>query len=155
MTTLVYRDGILAADSKITYGATIMPGGAKKIHKLPDGALYGFVGSLESGELMRRWLLDREQRFPGIKTDNFEGLIVSIEDGMLFFEDRDWVKIKLPYVAMGSGKEHAYGALQVGASAIQAVKAAMKLDAGSGGRVRSLELEGWEGKRSCVEQCWD
>ena len=157
MTTLVYRDGILAADSLITYGHTQMPGVAQKIHKLPNGDLYGFVGSLESGEIMRRWLVDEERQSRPIgpmKTDNFEALIASQEDGLLFFEDREWVKIRVPYVAMGSGKEHAYGALQVGASARQAVLAAMKLDAGTGGKLKTLEVRNWKGDRSSVEQCW-
>jgi ATP-dependent protease HslVU (ClpYQ) peptidase subunit len=144
MTTLVYRDGILAADTQITYGSTRIPGHATKIHKLPDGSLYGFVGSLETGELMRRALLnpDPENR-PDLKVDTYEGIVLTATGKMLFFEDRGWIPLKLPYIAMGSGMHYAFGALAMGATASEAVKVAMKLDGGSGGKCKQLKWKWW------------
>jgi ATP-dependent protease HslVU (ClpYQ) peptidase subunit len=144
VTTLVYRDGILAADTQISYSGTRIPGHAAKIHRLPDGSLYGFTGSLETGELMRRALLnpDPENR-PDLKTESYEGFCLTDSGKMLFFEDRGWIPLKLPYIAMGSGKDYAYGALAVGATAIEAVKASMKLDPGTGGKCRHLKWKWW------------
>jgi hypothetical protein len=107
---------------------------------------------------MRRWLLDEDrhsQPFPKMNTESFEGLIISEEDGILIFENRDWIRVNMDYIALGSGAVFAYGALEVGASAKQAVKAAMKLDPNTGGRVQTLEFKAWKGEeRSSVEQCW-
>jgi ATP-dependent protease HslVU (ClpYQ) peptidase subunit len=160
MTTLVYRDGILAADTQITYGATLMPGKCRKVHKLPNGSLYGHTGSLEIGELMKRRLIKCcEEAEPvdlhDIKTENYEGVLVGPTGQIMFYENYTWIGLDVPYVAMGSGKEHAYGALQMGASARQAVKAAMALDPGSGGKIQWLEIPYWEGERSLVEQVWE
>lgn len=160
MTTVVYRDGVLAADTMITYGTTLMPGSTKKIHKLPNGALYGFTGSLEIGEVMRRHLVDVGQTSGvledrhDLKDENFEALVVQPDGTTLFFENRTWMILKLPYVAMGSGKDYAYGALELGASAKQAVKAAKALDANTGGRIVTLKAHAWKGSQSSVEQVW-
>jgi ATP-dependent protease HslVU (ClpYQ) peptidase subunit len=155
MTTLVYRDGILASETRITYGSVTMPGKCKKIHRLPGGALYGFVGSLEVGEIMRRCLLsDNPEERPDLKGEAYEGLVITETGKVLFFENRAWIRLDLPYVAMGSGNSFAYGALAMGASAKQAVQAAMGLDAGSGGKVMTLELKGWKGQRSYAD-CYD
>lgn len=155
MTTLVYRDGILAAETQITYGSTIMPGGVRKIHKLKTGDLYGFTGSLEAGQIMLDWFRDPKPSLPDIKTDKFEALLVSAKTGkLMFYESQDWIPLDLPYVAMGSGKEHAYGALLMGADAKQAVRVATKLDCNSGGKVNWLELKNWKGLRSHADR-WD
>jgi ATP-dependent protease HslVU (ClpYQ) peptidase subunit len=148
MTTLVYRDGILAADTQITYGGMRIPGHATKIHKLPDGSLYGFVGSLETGELMRKALLcdDPESR-PDLKVDTYEGLILTATGKMLFFEDRGWIPLKLPYIAMGSGMSYAFGAMAMGATAPEAVKVSMKLDGGTGGKCKQLKWKWWHDQR--------
>lgn len=160
MTTIAYRDGILAADTLITYGTTLMPCKHKKIHKLPNGSLFGFCGSIELGEIMRRSLVNVGQS-DGILEDrrdldkeNFEGILVSPDGQTLFFENRSWIPLEVPYIAMGSGKEYAYGALFLGASAKQAVKTAMALDSGTGGRLHSLTIP-WDNERSYVEQRLD
>jgi ATP-dependent protease HslVU (ClpYQ) peptidase subunit len=162
MTTIAYRDGVLAADSQVTWGPTVMPCKIKKISRLPNGSLYGFCGTVELGEIMRRSLVEIGSAEGGgvledrrdLDKEAFEGVIIQPDGETLFFENRTWIRMDVPYLAMGTGKEHAYGALALGASAKQAVKAAVKLDPNSGGRVISLEIP-FEGKRSYVEQCWE
>jgi ATP-dependent protease HslVU (ClpYQ) peptidase subunit len=160
MTTVAYRDGILACDSLVTWGPTLMPCKMKKIHKLPNGALFGFCGSLELGEIMRRSLISIGQA-DGVLEDrrdldkeNFEGVLIQPNGETMFFENRSWIYLEVPYFAMGSGKEHAYGAMHVGASAKQAVKASKALDPGTGGRIHWLSIP-WDGERSYVEQRFD
>lgn len=157
MTTVVYRDGILAADTQITYGATIMPCKIKKLTKLPNGALFGYCGSVELGEIMKKSLINIGQS-DGVLEDrrdldkeNFEGILVTPEGRTLFFENRSWVSVEVPYVAMGSGKEHAYGALALGASAKQAVRAAILLDPGTGGKVQAISIP-WDKPQAYVEK---
>jgi ATP-dependent protease HslVU (ClpYQ) peptidase subunit len=162
LTTIAYRDGILAADSQVTWGPTVMPCKLKKISKLPNGALFGFCGSLELGEIMRRHLIDIGSVEGGgvledrrdLDKENFEGVIIQPDGVTLFFENRSWIRLSVPYLAMGSGKEHAYGALDVGASAKQAVKTATKLDPNTGGKIISLSIP-WDKPRSYAKQQWE
>ena len=161
MTTVAYRDGILAADTMVTYGATLIPFKYKKISKLPNGSLYGFSGNLEIGEIMKRRLINVGEHdgiledSADLKGEAFEAIIVQPDGDLMFFENRTWIRLNIPYVAMGSGKEHAFGAMHVGASAKQAVKASIDLDPNTGGRVTWIVAPKWEGERSRVEQCWD
>ena len=157
MTTVVYRDGVLAADTQITYGATIMPCKVKKLTKLPNGSLFGYCGAVELGEIMKKSLIAIGQS-DGVLEDrrdldkeNFEGILVQPNGDTLFFENRSWINVKVPYVAMGSGKEHAYGALACGASAKQAVRASILLDPGSGGKVQAISIP-WDKPQAYVEQ---
>jgi hypothetical protein len=139
-----------------------MPCKLKKISKLPNGALFGFCGSLELGEIMKRHLINIGSNEGGgvledrsdLDKENFEGIIIQPDGTTLFFENRTWIRLSVPYLAMGSGKEHAYGALYLGASSKQAVKAATVLDPNSGGKIITLSIP-WDGGSSYVEQCWD
>jgi ATP-dependent protease HslVU (ClpYQ) peptidase subunit len=161
MTTIVYRDGILASDTQISYGSTLMPGSVRKIHKLSNGALYGFTGSLEVGEIMRRRVTKASdedgplEEEVDLKGEVFEAIIVQPDGQILCFENRIWMEIKCPYIAMGSGKDYAYGALHMGASAKQALKTAMTLDPATGGRIITLPAPLWGGQRSYCTQEWE
>jgi ATP-dependent protease HslVU (ClpYQ) peptidase subunit len=161
MTTIAYRDGVLAGDTLLSYGPTQMPGHFRKVHKLGNGALYGFAGSAEVGEIMRRRLINIGQNdgiledATDLKGEPFEAILVQPDGETFFFENRTWCRLEFPYVAMGSGKEHAMGAMHVGASAKQAVKAAITLDSATGGKVQWHECSKWEGDRSRAEQVFD
>jgi ATP-dependent protease HslVU (ClpYQ) peptidase subunit len=156
VTSIVYRDGILASDSQMAAGNAIIPGGIKKIHKLPDGSLYAFSGPVELGHAMRLYLMDPEDQtlpdFTGANHNAYSGLILSSDGQLLCYDTCCWYNLKLPYYAMGSGDAFAYGALAVGASAQQACKAAIGLDTNSGGRIRTVVWPQWKGKGSYVEQ---
>jgi hypothetical protein len=153
MTTLAYRDGVLASDSQVTHGPSIMKGNYKKVYRLPDGCLYGHTGSLEAGELMRATLLEGSNP-PNFSNEAFDAIMIRPNGWTYFYENKMWVRLKLDYSALGSGKEHAYGALAMGASARQAVEAAISLDPVSGGRIQSVELDKWKKDRSYVSQNW-
>lgn len=158
MTTIVYRDGVLVSDSRVSYGSTIIPGRVKKIERLSNGALYGFSGSVEIGEIMRRRVgKASDEMLPledevDLRGEAFEALIIQPDGSVLCFENRTWMEFDCPYIAMGSGKDFAYGALHMGASAKQALKAAMAHDPGTGGRMVSLKAPDWEGERSYCEK---
>lgn len=154
MSTLVYRDGVIVAESQITSGNTIVPGSAKKIHRLGGGAIYGYVGSLELGALMKELIEQGADEYPELADQNYEGLILGKNGEKLFYEGRGWYPLDLPYIAMGSGRDYAYGAMALGASAAQALKAAMTLDTGSSGKVVKLKWKHYKGGFSSVEEVW-
>lgn len=147
MTTIAYRDGILAADSR-AYGGDRAPIGSKtKIHRLLDGTLFGLSSSAVGADnLIRKWVEDGcpAPKNDAVKPDNFE-LILVRQNGEVFYA-HDNLSLSGPIrsnkLAIGSGKEFALGAIEMGAGALQAVEVAARLDPWTGGPFDTLKLFG-------------
>lgn len=139
MTTIAYRDGILAADTLITAG-NIRCGTETKI-KARGPLLYGSCGSCGLTDKVEAWIRagmigDR----PHLKAGEATGSVfVFMPDDKIVWmhEDGDTV-LTAPYWAAGSGEKFALGAMAHGASAEEAVRAAIVHDTGSGGSVTVL-----------------
>jgi ATP-dependent protease HslVU (ClpYQ) peptidase subunit len=139
MTTIVYKDGVLAADTLITEGNRKLPGAAIKAVRLPDGHLFAYCGSVADGETCLHALLQDEDLPPMKHTTAI--LIDHKAKRPYTYEGRGgWLKQSVKWGAWGSGSDYAYGALEMGATAVQAVKVAIKYDAGSRGPIRTLKL---------------
>lgn len=150
MTTIAYRDGILAGDS-MAYGGQwcASPGQKWKIWRLTNGDRLGVSSTkVGAGEALRDWLNSGGDRSlvpsEGIKAIlvKADGQVFVANDGLHFSGPLD-----APYVAIGSGADFAYGAMHHGADAVQAVRAAISHDQHTGGEVRVLldekpEVEG-------------
>lgn len=146
MTTIAYRDGKLAGDSR-AYGGDKAPFGQKtKIHRLDDGTLFGASSnSVGADGLVRRWI---EAGCPPpesstLMPETFEVLLVR-PSGDLFFARNNLElsgPIRAPFVAIGSGNQYALGAMSMGATAAQAVEAAIDLDVWTGGEITVLSLD--------------
>jgi ATP-dependent protease HslVU (ClpYQ) peptidase subunit len=67
-------------------------------------------------------------------------MVINQRGGIALVEEGTFLIVPEPFAAIGSGKGVALGALHAGASAVDAVKAAMKVDVYSGGRVFTAEL---------------
>jgi ATP-dependent protease HslVU (ClpYQ) peptidase subunit len=67
MTTIAYRDGILAADGRTTYGDTIFTDNSRKIHRLSDGALFALCGDVSYVQPMLDALEDDEVELPKVE----------------------------------------------------------------------------------------
>lgn len=142
MTTIAYRDGVLAADSLVTLGETALPGATKKITRLPSGDLFGFCGALADGMMLLKALLDEEEDLPTWRGGT-TGVLIEKKTGRISVYEGHGPFIYEParFGAWGSGMEFALGALAAGASAEQAVKIATKFDINSRGPVRALKLK--------------
>jgi len=154
MTTVVYRDGVMASDSQYVENDVIMPGHHPKVFRLPGGGIMGYCGLVEVAYQVLNLIKENK---PLATLDEFNSadttILVVHENGKISYTNgREWTPIKVPYIAIGSGSPMAYGALALGASARQAVKAAMKHDTTSGGRLQAItmELDLWTGERSYV-----
>lgn len=142
MTTIAYRDGVMAADSASTYGnnkATQV----RKVRKI-GRFLVGLSGSASLAEDFCVWLA-RKQRitaWPVQPTgdDGVWALLVDRETGRVFKMDKCGTPFRLygKWFATGSGMDAAMGAMAAGASALRAVEIACTIDAGSAGPVRSV-----------------
>lgn len=137
MTTIAFDGKIMAADSRMV-GDFIEPADAAKVHRI-KGSLYGAAGTAESCELFFDWVRDGK---PGEKPkvgSDFEALEYDGKVLLWYGEKVRGVKLGSPN-AIGSGSKFAQAAMVCGKTARQAVKVAMQLDPGTGGRVRALSL---------------
>lgn len=138
MTTLVYRDGVLAADSRGTRNGMICPGAVSKVY-IVDGRLVGFVGDTAFGQRFVRDL--REGREPADLEGEAIAVIVDRDGGTVrVHQNATWYVEEGRFAAWGTGLAAALGALHMGATADQAVEAACEVDPNSGGPVQIVSL---------------
>lgn len=139
MTTIAYRDGVLAADTLITAGGE-RAGYGVKIRRLGP-LLYGSAGSCCLGDRHEAWLrAGAKGEAPPLK-DGDESASVYVfmpDDQVLWFHSTGMTPLRAPFWAAGSGESFARGAMEMGASAEQAVAVACKWDTGSGGPITVL-----------------
>jgi ATP-dependent HslUV protease subunit HslV len=140
MTTLVYRAGVLAADSRSVRGDTISPYGVQKIRRLDDGTLVGMCGTLAD---VTRFIEAYSKSPTGDLPELPDSLVLVVKPNgrlHLYEESGSFELEPAPFYAFGSGQAVALGALYAGASAVQAVEIAAKVDRCTGGDVRSVHL---------------
>jgi ATP-dependent protease HslVU (ClpYQ) peptidase subunit len=148
VTTIAYKNGVLAADSLINYG-TFSNGEVNKIHvvSMPEddgkrvrrsmmavsGAVWviePLIEWIESGasqDDIPHCLLAAAEQFSCIMIDD-EGTVWEFNNG--FF-----LKCGVQYHSIGSGQMFALGAMAAGIEAPEAVAAAMKHDKATGGAI--------------------
>ena len=143
MTTVVYRDGVLAADRRITHGRYIDSDACNKLFRTPDGWIGAFCGGAAAGNAFGMWALgDRDKPAP---KGNYTGILVSPKRTVYEFEcGLPLGPLPKPrknfFYAWGSGGPSALGALHAGADAKKAVLIAQKVDSGSGGGADILTI---------------
>lgn len=140
MTTIAYRNGILAADSMATRGGSIMPERSQKVFRLRDGRLFGWCGEAGLGVRARMHFDDPKKHDPVVTTDG-GALVIGLDGSIWTYEHGALVAAPgAPFYALGSGRGEAYGALAMGATARQAVAIAARFDNCTGGPVQWLRL---------------
>jgi ATP-dependent HslUV protease subunit HslV len=139
LTIIAYRDGILAADTSTMIDGNVHLGRTKIARRATDGALIGSCGLSGFGDAFRRWALDGEiGAAPEVAKDS-GGIIISAKGVVRIFDDAcGCFELVPPYFAYGSGAPIALGAMFAGASAEEAVRAAIQHDRNCGGRVLAL-----------------
>lgn len=151
MTTLAYRDGVLASDSRATWDDGTM-GKCVKIYRLVSKVdpvkgplLLGGAGSLYALLLFHDWLVDGGEPklyHRGVdEEDDFDALIVHKKG--IFVANRlcRIDALNEDFWACGSGRHAALAAMMCGKSAVDAVRIAARIDPFTGGRVVHETLE--------------
>lgn len=150
MTTVVYRDGVMATDTAyIANGVTIVIGRRKIARRSDDGALIGGCGKSATVDAFIAWAVHGEIGDPPVM-EEAAGIIAYIDGTIRGFDDdegggRRGFLIAPPYFAIGSGAEYAFGAMFAGADAETSVRAAIAHDKSTNGDVlilRHLEPKG-------------
>ena len=144
MTTVAYRDSVMAADSAC-FGSSLYQGEVDKLWVLPSVGLVGCCGEIGAMIQVIDWLqgkVDRGKK-PELPDDcDFEGLVVDPQGQVLHY-DRHLVPIRITnaFHAIGSGRKLALGAMEAGASAEQAVRIACRYDHISREPVKTIRLQ--------------
>lgn len=140
MTTVAYRDGVLAGDGRITLeGGSIQSENHRKVHRLRDGRLFGYAGDTDDAERLRLSLLRDE---PPPSLNNIQALLVQTDGAIDYYQGNVWQRLESdPYYAIGSGGTAALVAMDCDKDAKQAVACAIKRDNNSGGKIKTVRLK--------------
>jgi len=144
ITTICYRDGVLAADTLIAYN-TYTNGHRDKIAECGN-YLVALAGAVCYRRILEKWVKDgcHSDEVPADllnNTSEFSALLVDRVSGRAYeFDDGHLVPIYADYTAIGSGTMLALGALAAGATAEEAVEAASLHDKNTGGPVTTYDL---------------
>lgn len=144
MTTIAYRDGVIAADSQSTAGDSIV-GECAKIARNRDGDLAGAAGDAGFSYAFLSWFMAGEKgEAPEAKCEDncFDrGCVFRANGTIEVYEPRGLHLTEAKYYALGSGRPEALGAMFAGADPVTAVRAAMAHDPRTGGTVWTLSRE--------------
>jgi 20S proteasome alpha/beta subunit len=145
VTTIAYRDGVLAGDTRSTNQSDeILPGHVRKVYRLRNGSLIAFAGMLASIQAV----VSKIKKDPnGILTisksdgSNIEGLLIYPDGKVMQFDGSGWTSVKADYYAIGSGAVVARVAMRLGLSAKEAVRLAFEFVPSTGGRIQTVKLK--------------
>jgi 20S proteasome alpha/beta subunit len=140
MTTIAYKDGIVAYDSRVTAGGTIWDDACDK-HILVEGVHFFFTGASTGEADLFEWFIKRERTTQSHET---HALVFSDKLYTAGFDKKGGYYSnpeRLGNVtAIGSGAICALTAMDLGCTAKEAVKMAMKRDTATGGRIRTCKI---------------
>lgn len=144
MTCIAWDGKTLAADKRATCcGVAVTTTKIRRVER--DGALLGWTGDQDSGELLAEWYEKGAERekWPEFQKDKDDWcrLIVVNSGGVWTYERKPVaVRVEDPYMAWGSGRDFALAALHLGKSACEAVAVACLFNTDCGNGVDSLEM---------------
>lgn len=151
MTTIAYRSGVLAFDEQVTDADGIRVGTVQKGRVIGE-YLVACSGTVNVCQSFMFWLEQWVSRGgqlcnppcdvkEAIGDDDMDAIAID-RNGRVFRFDglAHPYELDAPFQAMGSGRDFALGAMEMGANAADAIAAAIRWDTGSGGRIRTLTL---------------
>lgn len=130
----------IATDGKSMAGDTLTSAGgyvvrySPKVHRGKDGRIFGCCGPSVDAAKFQAWMADPAVEQPKL-SDDFMAIILN-QDGTVDWIDCALVPIRtMVPAAIGSGCDHAIGAMLAGANPAQAVGIAGQRDTGTGGTI--------------------
>ncbi len=144
MTCIAWKKGVVAADSRCTWedGKYEL---SDKLFRVPKGVhkghIVGTTGADSPGMVFFDWYCDpKKENKPVLKfEDEAFTCVIFTPDGVFTADDHcRLLPVHEPYGAMGSGADFAIGAMDKGASAIDAVRIACRHNAFCGPPIKSM-----------------
>lgn len=142
MTAIAYRNGVMAADTACNIAGILIH--VPKVMKV-RGHLIGVCGNnTPPDEYLLKWFFATaagENKTP-IPTFEFDAMVVTPKAKIQVWDQRGvYEPISAPFFAVGSGSDFCMGAMEMGATAVQAVRAAIKWGPAIRGQVISRRLK--------------
>ena len=138
MTTIAYRNGVVAADRRVTNAGWIVSDLDKKLTRLDDGRVLAESGDSCAIGALKEWVTcpqSATQPNGDCKIIEFTGDKITVyEGGGAYALNPD------AFYAWGSGFPAALGALWAGADAEKAIEAAAMVDPCTGGGVDVMRI---------------
>jgi hypothetical protein len=131
MTTIVYKNGVLAADSLVCYGDKRY-GLATKIFETSEN-IFGGAGCLMHNTFFQKFIngedIDKEL-FKSISESGFDGIVINKKTKEVTIYDQFLTpeNVNAEFYCLGSGADIARGALSMGATPREAIECASKYD---------------------------
>lgn len=143
MTTIAIKDGVIAADTRMTGGFGLK----RSTHKIHDcGAYYfGGAGDVDSIALIAEWLAGGAlpSARPRLEDGGCHGFVVMKGTGHVYVVEGKaptLCEVTDPYHATGTGRDFAIAAMSLGQSAADAVRFAMQFDVFTGGEIDEVKF---------------
>jgi ATP-dependent protease HslVU (ClpYQ) peptidase subunit len=141
MTTIAYKDRVIAYDSRTTAGDLITSEDTEKKHVV-NGVTFFMCGATSDYKRFHSLYFGGDEPIENMDAsalviDNGEMLLVAVSDDTGMWKQP--MRLDNP-CALGSGSTFALTAMDLGLSAFDAVKVAIKRDCKSGGIVRLYEF---------------
>lgn len=145
MTTIAYRNGVIAGDGRETFieeheSPMINRDDSVKVHRLKDGRLFGAARGSEEIDRLYEALQKGEEKWPCPKLEDINAMVIDTDGTIWVYEGAKWVKHDGDYYSVGSGARFAFPAMDAGADAETAVKIGIARDPYSGGKITVLRL---------------
>ena len=143
MSCVAWDGKTIAADKQATCSGLRFK--TTKLRRLATGEVLSWTGDQDSGEMAAKWYEDGAdpEKWPECQKDKdmWSRLIVASASGVKVFERQPIATaIEDEFMAWGSGRDYALGAMARGASAQEAIETAMKFDSGCGLGIDSESL---------------
>lgn len=139
MTTIVYRDGVLAADTQVNGCNNCPVGSLTKVGATPDGYWWAFTGQAQQQAAAAEWAQKRIDDPP--KTEEGCLILITPEGAVREWWGNGWLQCEAAFFAWGSGERMARAAMMAGADPHRAVEIASALDTDTGGEITVLRWE--------------
>jgi ATP-dependent protease HslVU (ClpYQ) peptidase subunit len=142
MTTIVYKDGILAADTQLTTGD--LKSRIRKIHKLPDGRVCAGAGNVSDWPMFFEWLQKAEGKKVKVPdlAKGFEMLVLEENGKAGYYNNKClYFEVDDPLYTNGSGWAIARAGLICGLNAKKAVELAGQIDTNTNTIVDTYDIK--------------
>lgn len=142
LTVVCFKNGVLAADRRVTYSYDLICGDRTKIFCTDNGNGYGFSGNMSESVLFAEWVAAGCPTASRPELSDYQAIriepggIVALASGKY----PAFATLTASFYAIGSGRELAMGAMWQGATAEEAVECAIALCSSCGGGVEVLRL---------------
>ena len=145
MTTIAFRDGVMAADTMAHSSEKLCR--SKKLFRVSNGEVIGFSGVWIDGKLFVDWYdkgADRDEpppwRTQGDEKVNFNALVLTADGIYEWSYELVADRVLDDFWAIGTGSSAALAAMRCGRNAQEAIYIAMQIDPYTGGEVETMEL---------------